>query len=111
MATGLIDTSVVVDLLRQYQPAEARLSTQSQLGVSRAVYFEIVEGVRNGTKLRAALKFLKHFELIEYSSADLAWATDKLTNFWLSHGIDGYDCLIAAPCHRLHLPPYTRNLK
>lgn len=111
MASGLIDSSILVDLLRKYEPAELWLATQDQLAVSRGVYFEILEGVTHKAALREALKLLRRFELIEYVQADLEWATSNLTRFWLSHHIDGYDCLIAAPSYRLQLPLYTRNLK
>lgn len=111
MASGLVDSSVVVDLLRKYAPAEVWLGTQDQLAVSRDVYFEILEGVTHKAALWEALKLLRRFELVEYTQADLEWATNNLTRFWLSHHIDGYDCLIAAPSHRPQLPLYTRNLK
>ena len=111
MAAGLVDTNVIVDILRAYEPAEQWLASQTQLAVSRGVYFEIIEGAENNIALQRALRLLKHLELIEYTQADLAWAMDNLTRFWLSHRIDGYDCLIAAPSYRLQLPLYTRNLK
>ncbi|MAS32443.1 MAG: hypothetical protein CL610_00465 [Anaerolineaceae bacterium] len=111
MAAGLVDTNVVVDLLRGYEPAERWLVSIGQLGVTRGVYFEIIEGVENKVQLQAALNLLDRFETIEYTLTDMMWATDRLSEHWLSHKIDGYDCLIAAPSHRLQLPLYTRNLK
>ena len=111
MAVGLVDTNVVVDLLRGYAPAEQWLASQSQLGVTRGVYFEIFEGVSSKLRLQEAQKFLDRFELIEYTLFDLQWATDQLATYWLSHGIDAFDCLIAAPSYRLQLPLFTRNLK
>lgn len=47
MAAGLIDTNVVVDLLRGYEPAERWLASTGQLGVTRGVYFEIIEGTES----------------------------------------------------------------
>ena len=111
MAAGLVDTNVVVDLLRGYEPAESWLVSIGQLGISRGVYFEIIEGVENKAQLQAALNLMDRFETIEYTLTDMMWATDRLSEYWLSHKIDGYDCLIAAPSYRLQLPLYTRNLK
>ena len=111
MATGLIDSNIVVDVLRSYKPAEQWLKNQSYLGISRGVYFEVYEGVTNKRELQAADRLLSRLELIEYTHSDLVWATDKLHTYWLSHSVDGYDCLIAAPSFRLKLPLYTRNLK
>jgi predicted nucleic acid-binding protein len=46
MVAGLLDTSVVVDLLRQHPPAEQWLQQQGQLGVTRIVWLEIIEGAK-----------------------------------------------------------------
>lgn len=108
---GFLDTSVVVDLLRSYPAAENWLQSQNQLAVSRAVWIEVLQGVPDSKKQRAALKILRHFELIDLTAEDQNIATNLLLQFSLSHGIDGYDCLIAAVCIRMNLPLYTHNLK
>jgi predicted nucleic acid-binding protein len=41
----------------------------------------------------------------------MMWAREKLLKHRLSHNIDAFDCLIAAPSYRLQFPLYTRNLK
>ena len=111
MVSALIDTSVVVDLLRGYQVANAWLATQTDLAVNRAVWLEIFEGAQDRRAQRQALKLLRRFELLEVTTPDVIWATEKLLRFNLSHNIDAFDCLIAAVNHRLQLPLYTRNLK
>jgi predicted nucleic acid-binding protein len=40
-----------------------------------------------------------------------AWATEQLLRLKVSHGVDAFDCLIAAASHRLGVALYTRNLK
>ncbi len=111
MAAGLVDSNIIIEILRSHSPAEQWLETQSYIGISRGVYFEVYEGVSNKRELQAANKLLNRLELIEYTTSDLQWATAQLATYWLSHGVDGYDCMIAAPSHRLQLPLYTRNLK
>jgi predicted nucleic acid-binding protein len=108
---GLLDTSIIVDLLREYKPAELWLQPQGQFGVSRAVWIEILEGAPNLRKQREAIKLLKHFDLIEHTLEDWIWATQMLTQYGLSHNVDGYDCLIASVSFRLKLPLYNRNMK
>jgi predicted nucleic acid-binding protein len=108
---GLLDTSVVVDLLREYQPAKLWLGTQMQLGVTPAVWIEVLEGAPNKRKQQAAVKLLSHFDLIEMNPDDFVWATQALIKYGLSHNVDGYDCLIAAVSYRLNLPLYNRNMK
>lgn len=47
MLAGLLDTAVVVDLLRSYKPAEAWLATvHAQLGLSPVVWLEIIDGAQ-----------------------------------------------------------------
>jgi predicted nucleic acid-binding protein len=76
---GLLDTSIIVDLLREHKPAELWLQSQGQLGVARTVWIEILEGAPNLRKQREAIKLLKHFDLIEHSLEDWIWATRMLT--------------------------------
>jgi len=47
MVAGLLDTSILVDLLRTYRPAKLWLSSQVDLGVSEIVWFELLEGAEN----------------------------------------------------------------
>lgn len=111
MVAALIDTAIVVDLLRGYEAAQTWFNDQRDLGVSRAVWFEIIEGTEDRAALRQALKLLQRFELVKLTTDDLIWATSKLLQFNLSHNIDSFDCMIAAVSYRLNLPLYTRNLK
>ena len=111
MATGLMDTNILVDVLRSYPLAINWLTGQRQLGVTRAVYLELLEGAENKREQHRALNLVKRFELVEMVEADFGWATRQLIKFGLSHSIDAFDCLIAAPAHRLQLPLHTRNLK
>lgn len=111
MVNGLVDTSIIVDLLRGYQPAQNWYQAQIDLGVSRAVWLEILEGTQNRSDQRSTLKLLRRFQLEEIITDDLVWATDKLLIFGLSHNIDAFDCLIAAVSQRLSITLYIRNLK
>ncbi len=111
MVTGLLDTSVIVDLLRSHTPAQQWLVGQSQLGVTTAIWLEVIQGARNQQAQKDAIRLLKAFEQVELTSADIQWAIQQLTRFALSHNIGAFDCLIAATNYRLQLPLYTTNLK
>lgn len=111
MVNALVDTSVVIDLLRGYPPAQAWYLQQVDLGVSRAVWLEALEGSQNRQEQRHALKLLKRFYTDEITESDSIWATNQLIRLNLSHNIDAFDCLIAASAHRLNVTLYTRNLK
>jgi predicted nucleic acid-binding protein len=111
MVNALVDTSVVVDLLRGYPPAQAWFISRSDLGVCRAVWLEVIEGAQNRRAQQDALKLLRRFSLEEVTTPDVVWATQKLLLLNLSHNIDTFDCLIAAVSARLQLPLHTHNLK
>ncbi len=111
MVTALVDTSVIVDLLRGYPAAQAWYQAQQDLGVSRAVWLEILEGVQNRKAQADALKLLRRFQIEEIVTADVVWATERLGQLGLSHSVDAFDCMIAGVNQRLQLPLYTRNLK
>ncbi len=111
MVIGLLDTSIVIDLLRGYAPANAWLAGQSQRGVTRIVWLEVIEGAQTRHKQEEALRLLKRFDLEELTSSDLSWATEQLIRLRPSYEIDSFDCVIAATSYRLQLPLYTMNLK
>ncbi|MBN1965341.1 MAG: PIN domain-containing protein [Anaerolineae bacterium] len=111
MADSLIDSNVLVDLLRDFEPAKRWIATQTNPAVSRIVRLEIIEGARNQRDLRRTLRLLGDFDLVELTTADLEWATQQLIRYRLSHNIGMMDCLIAAPASRLGLPLFTHNLK
>mgnify|MGYP005842272203 CR=1 FL=1 len=111
MVTALLDTSIVVDLMRKYPPADDWLKEQTGLGITRMVWLEIVEGALNRVEQQRAIRLLRDFELVEITNEDAEWATIQLIAFRLSHDIDAIDCLIAATSHRLNIPLMTHNLK
>ena len=111
MVTSLLDTNILVDLIRGYAPATAWIATQQQPGISRIVYMEVVQGAPDKNKQRQALKFLQNFVLAEPVQDDFEWATRQLVQFHLAHNVGMVDCLIAASAHRLNMTFFTRNLK
>lgn len=111
MVKALLDTTILVDLLRQYEPAHQWYARQSDLGVSAMVWVELLQGSVNRQAQEKALRLLNSLDYIEVEKADFAWAIEALVKFALSHNIAGADALIAATSRRLDVPLYTRNLK
>jgi hypothetical protein len=108
----LVDTSVVVDVLRGYPPAITWLNTQTQnVGVTRFVWYEVIEGCANKRQQKAAIRILKKFELVPIDNEDAEWANTALIEHYLKSNADTFDCFIAATAHRLQIPLHTRNLK
>jgi len=89
VVTGLLDSSVLIDVLRGYAPAEDWLVEQEQLGVTRIVWLELLEGAQNKRAQTQALNLLRHFELVEITPTDMEWAVKQLIVYGLSHNIGG----------------------
>lgn len=109
--TGLLDTAVVIDLLRSYSPSHEWLARQSRLGIVPIVWLEIIQGAENLRAQKKAVELLRHFERIDLEPVDYDWAIRQALRYRLSHSVGVMDCLIAAAASRLELPLYTRNLK
>ena len=107
---GIVDTAVVVDLLRGYPPALTWLAGQDRLGITPIVWLEIIEGARDGRAQRRAVEILHHFERIDPLPEDFDWAIEQALKFKLSHNTDMMDCLIASAAQRLNLPLFTAYL-
>lgn len=61
MANALVDTSIIVDLLRNYEPAKHWFVTQQDLVVSRVVWLEIIEGACHRLQVPILTRNLRHF--------------------------------------------------
>lgn len=111
MVAVLVDTSIIVDLLRAYPRAIEWFETETGLSVPRAAVLEVLEGAQDSKRQRQAMRLIKRLKFIEHIEADLVSATALLSRFGLSHGVDAFDCMIAATSQRLNAPVFTRNLK
>ncbi len=72
---------------------------------------ECVYGADNRHRQRQLIDLLSRFSIMLLTDDDQTWAMRQLAVYRLSNGVGVPDCLIAAPCYRLGLPLYTRNLK
>lgn len=113
MVTALIETTVIVDFLRNHPPAETwmRSQTQSSFGITPIVWMEVIGGGPTKVKRAQAARLMQRFEMIELIPADMYWAMEQQMTYELSHGVGMMDCLIASVSYRLQVPLYTHNLK
>lgn len=111
MVNALLDTSVLVDVLRDYAPAQNWFTQQTDLGVSTVVILELLQGASNKIAQNKALDLLQGLEQVEVLPQDFEWGIQALTRYNLSHGVMGLDALIAAVSYRLEVPLYTLNIK
>jgi predicted nucleic acid-binding protein len=75
MAAALVDTFIIVDILRGYPPAVTWFNAQPDLAVCRAVWLEVLEGVIDSHNQRAAVVRLRRLQLEELITQDFVWAT------------------------------------
>ncbi len=114
MVDGLLDTAIIiVDLLRDYEPALAWSSDSGlRVGLTQFVWLEVIQGAQSNAAQRKATRVLKGFPLVQFTAEDVTWALRELTRVVPSHnGVGALDALIAATAARLQIPLYTRNLK
>lgn len=88
MVTGLVDTSIIIDILRQYPPAHTWLTKQNSLGVTATAYLEVLEGAPNKAALQEAMLLLGRFVLIDTLPSDRLLAIDFMRQYHLTHGMD-----------------------
>jgi predicted nucleic acid-binding protein len=93
----LIDTDVLVDVLRKHPPALAWLASlgSEALGVPGLVAMELLQGCRNRAEQRQVEKLLRPYRLYWPDRADCLRAYDDFATHHLSHSLGILDALIA----------------
>ena len=113
MIDAILDTSVVVDLLRGFDPAKGWFKGRGRqrLAITPVVWMETVQGAANKSRRAQAIRFLRRFPIEHPTEDDNRWAMRQLARFHLSHSIALHDAMIASVAARLAVPLYTTNLK
>jgi predicted nucleic acid-binding protein len=113
MVDAIVETSVIVDLLRNHTPAVSWYQAQNQalLGINPIIWMEVITGGDNKVERLRAARLMQRFTMLYPIQADLDWSMQQQMAYELSHGVGMMDCLIASVSHRLQIPLYTHNLK
>lgn len=107
----LLDSTVIVHLLRNYNPALNWFDATKTFGIASITWMEIVIGTTSKQNMQKTLEFLDGFDMYYAIQDDQLWVQEKLKQFHFSHHIGMNDCLIAAIAYRLQATLYTHNLK
>jgi len=110
---AILDTSILIDLLRAFPPATewfAGLGRQ-RVGITPVVWMETMQGAADGVRRAQAIRFLRQFRMEHPTEDDNRWAMLQTARFHLSHGIQFQDTMIASVAVRLAVPLYNTNLK
>ena len=109
--THLIETSIMVDMLRGYPPARAWIDSLSrgQPAISFITAAELLAGCRNRREQQLVEKELAAYTLLWDSEAASRLALNWYRQLHLSHGMGFLDCLIGAAAHQFGLVLYALN--
>jgi predicted nucleic acid-binding protein len=109
----LLDTDVLVDVLRRHPPATAWLASlgDETIGIPGLVAMELVQGCRDRQEQQKVESLLRPFVTYWPTQSDCARAFADFSAYHLSHGIGILDALIAETAAGLGLELATFNDK
>ncbi len=113
MPACLIDTVVIVDLLRGHRPAldwVGQIEVEDRF-ISIVTVFELLEGCENLRAQRQLERELDSYITLPITDVVSAQALSWLREHRLRAGIGYPDCLIGATARELDLPLYTLNVR
>ena len=109
----LLDSDVMIDLLRQRPSAVAWLDTlaDEEIILPGFVVMELLQGCSNKTEQSKVEKVLAQFEVVWPLPNSCEAALKVFSRYHLSHGIGLLDALIGQTAVALNLPLHTFNRK
>ena len=110
----LLDSDVMIDLLRQYPPATGwfdALDDEEELLLPGYVVMELIQGCRNKVEQERLRRELATYGIVWPAPADCDESLDVLTEYHLSHNAGLLDVLIGQTAVALEVPLYTFNQK
>lgn len=107
----LLDTDVMVDLMRGYEPALAWLDSleAETIGIPGLVAMELLQGCRDRMEQQQVERVLRLYALCWPTEHDCARALDGFAEYHLSHGIGVFDALVAETAAGLGIQLATFN--
>ncbi|HLF26039.1 MAG TPA: PIN domain-containing protein [Anaerolineae bacterium] len=109
----LLDTDVMIDVLRKHSPAAAwlQVSPTEELGLPRLALMELLQGCRTLDEQQRVQALLRPYILYWPTQADCARALADFTAYHLSHNLGVLDSLIAETVIGLGVALATFNEK
>lgn len=107
----LLDTDVMVDVLRGYEPAKKWLESAQEIGVPGLVVMELLQGCQNAKEQRQLEKSLSGYPLYWSTEEDCNRALASFSAHHLSDNIGLLDALIAETAIGICAELATFNVK
>jgi predicted nucleic acid-binding protein len=111
MTAPILDSTVIIHLLRRYPPAISWFDASQKFSISVITWMEVMIGVTSKRNMIETRHFLSGFDLHLLTYDDQQWAQSQIERLRFSHHIDMEDCMVASVAYRLQTPLYTHNLK
>ena len=113
MSLVLVDTDVMVDVLRSYPPAMdwMRTNATENLTLPGFVLLELIEGCLDKSAQDRVLKLAEQCEVAWLSEQASDRAAALFGTYRLSHGLDMIDALIGQTALELNVTLFTFNQK
>ena len=109
----LLDTDVMIDLLRRYQPAVVWLDSlgEEEIVLPGFVVMELIQGCRNKVEQEKVERELGSYIVAWPSPETCNEALSVFASYHLSHGLGLLDALIGQMAVTFEAPLYTFNQK
>ncbi len=109
----LVDSDVMIDILRQYKPALdwLKMLDSEEIGIPGLVAMELIQGCRNSVELQKVEKILHSYRLYWSEKTDCERALNDYATYHLSNNIGMIDALIAELAVGLNVQLATFNTK
>lgn len=93
----LLDTDILVDILRGHPPAVAWFASLTELpSIPGLVVMELIQDAETQERIDRAMKLVAPLSVVWPSEADCGRALSNFRSYHLSHGLGLLDSLIAA---------------
>jgi hypothetical protein len=109
----ILDTDIMIDLLRKYPPAMAWLAAlgDEEIALPGFVMMELIQGCRNKAEQGKVEKSAASHSVVWPSSKTCDEALSVFSRYHLSHSLGLLDALIGETALALNLPLHTFNQK
>ena len=112
MNPAVLDTSIVIDLLRGRDEAVTLVrGGQEPPSISIMTITELYSGVRKGAERKELERFVSFCSIIQLTEALARQAGLYRREYKNSHGVDAIDAIIAASCLSVDGTFYTLNAR
>jgi len=109
----LLDTDIMIDILRDYPPAISWLENtdETEISLPGFVVMELIQGCNNKAEKETLEEKISDYEIVWPSQAACFEALNIFSSYYLSHKIGIIDALIGQTAIDMGVPLYTFNEK